>query len=112
MSVGAPAPGFGRRVISLRGEEESVSTTNGTAGRPAPRSSASTPRVPRRLVLLKDGEDSDVERVLAEYTGTEAGGRGVHGDVQRIAGEHRGRCVAAEWLGPLGWTRFLWCRKA
>ncbi len=69
-----------------------------------------SPRCPRRVVLLRDGEDSGVERVLQEYHGAEVSGNRLHADVQRLAGEHRGRCVAAEWLGPLGWTRFLWCR--
>jgi hypothetical protein len=64
------------------------------------------------LVLLADGEDSAVAEVLAEYPpGTDGVGARVHGDIQRYADEHRGRQVAAEWLGPLGWTRFLWCRK-
>jgi hypothetical protein len=66
-------------------------------------------RAPRRLVLLAADQDSSVERVLAEYPGEEA--RKVHQEVQRLAVEHPGRVVAVEWLGPLGWTRFLWCRK-
>ena len=76
----------------------------GASGKP-------TARVPRRLVLLRDGEHGEVERVLGEYTGAEADGTGIHTDVQRFAAEHPGKHVAAEWLGPLGWTRFLWCRK-
>jgi hypothetical protein len=98
-----------------------VSTSNGTAGRSTGSPPASgqtsaagskkTPRTPRRLVLLADGDDSTVERVLAEYSGTETNGKGVHEDIQRLAAAHPGRCVAAEWLSPLGWTRFLWCRK-
>ncbi len=84
--------------------------SNGTAPKP-PLPSSSTPRAPRRLVLLVDGEDSMVSEVLAEYRGAEVSGRRLHADLQRWAAEHRGRCVAAEWLGPLGWTRFLWCRK-
>jgi hypothetical protein len=62
------------------------------------------------VVLLLDGEDSEAERVLQEYNGAEVSGKRLHADVQRLAGEFRGRYVAAEWLGPLGWTRFLWCR--
>jgi hypothetical protein len=38
-------------------------------------------------------------------------GNRLHDDLQQFAARHRGRQVAAEWLGPLGWTRFLWCRK-
>jgi hypothetical protein len=67
-------------------------------------------RVPRRLVLLAAGaDDGPVEKVLAEVPGDEA--RKVHEDIQRLAAQNPGRVVAAEWLGPLGWTRFLWCRK-
>jgi hypothetical protein len=71
---------------------------------------SSSPRCPRRVVLLCEGEDSEVERVLREYHGAEVSGKRLHADLQRLANEHDGRYVAAEWLGPLGWTRFLWCR--
>jgi hypothetical protein len=80
---------------------------NGNTGRREER----TRRAPRRIVLLEAGEESDIARVLAEYDGAEVTGNRVHEDVQRFAAEHPGRHVAAEWLGPLGWTRFLWCRK-
>lgn len=73
--------------------------------------SSASPRCPRRVVLLRDGEDSPTEQVLLEYQGAEVSGKRLHADVQRLAGEHRGRCIAAEWLGPLGWTRFLWCQR-
>jgi hypothetical protein len=73
---------------------------------------SSSPRCPRRLVLLRGGEDGEAEQVLLEYQGNEVSGKRLHADVQRLAGEHRGRFVAAEWLGPLGWTRFLWCRRS
>jgi hypothetical protein len=82
-----------------------------TAGGGARSASSSTPRCPRRLVLLEDGEDGEVAEVLAEYKGADVSGRRLHADLQREAARHPGRCVAAEWLGPLGWTRFLWCRK-
>jgi hypothetical protein len=72
---------------------------------------SSTPRCPRRVVLLCDGEDSEVAHVLLEYHGAEVSGKRLHADVQRLAEEHQGRCVAAEWLGSLGWTRFLWRRQ-
>ena len=71
----------------------------------------SASRCPRRVVLVRGGEDSEVELVLVEYQGIEVSGKRLHADVQRLADEHPGRCVAAEWLGPLGWTRFLWCRR-
>jgi hypothetical protein len=73
--------------------------------------SSSSPRCPRRVVLLESGEESEVAEVLAEYKGADVSGRRLHADVQRLAGQHLGRCVAAEWLGPRGWTRFVWCRK-
>jgi hypothetical protein len=76
-----------------------------------PPPATTTSRCPRRLILLVDGEDSAAERILAEYTGSEGRGKGIHDEVQRLAAEHRGKLVAAEWLGPLGWVRFLWCRK-
>jgi hypothetical protein len=74
--------------------------------------SSATVRAPRRLVLLGGGADSAVEQVLAEYQGADVSGKRLHTDLQRGAAEHPGRCVAAEWLGPLGWTRFLWCRQS
>jgi len=71
-----------------------------------------TKRAPRRVVLLEGAGDSDaVSEVLKEYAPAEVSGKRLHEDVQRLAGERPGRTVAAEWLGPLGWTRFLWCRK-
>jgi hypothetical protein len=78
---------------------------------PAPRGASSSPRCPRRVVLLAGDESSEVARVLAEYRGAEVSGKRLHADLQRLAEEHPGQCVAAEWLGALGWTRFLWCRK-
>jgi hypothetical protein len=87
-------------------------SSNGVASGNGPaRPASSSPRCPRRLVLLRDGEDSEMEKVLLEYQGSEVSGKRLHADVQRLAGEHRGRFIAAEWLGPLGWTRFLWCRR-
>jgi hypothetical protein len=63
------------------------------------------------LVLLESGEDSPVAEVLAEYIGADVSGNRLHADLCRLADEHPGRCVAAEWLGTLGWTRFLWCHR-
>jgi hypothetical protein len=74
-----------------------------------PPSPARSGRVPRRLVLLAAADGGPVEKVLAEYPGEEA--RKVHEELPRLAAQNPGRVVAAEWLGPLGWTRFLWCRK-
>ncbi len=74
-------------------------------------SSPSSARCPRRVVLLADGEQSDVGEVLLEMPGEEVSGKRLHAEVQRLAREHVGATIAAEWLSPLGWTRFLWCRK-
>ena len=83
--------------------------TNGAA----PRSSGTSgsERCPRRLVLLEAGDDSSVLEVLAEYRAAEISGDRLHADLQRLSAAHPGRMVAAEWLGKLGWTRFLWCKK-
>jgi hypothetical protein len=87
-------------------------SSNGVASGNGPaRPASSSPRCPRRLVLLRDGEDSEMEQVLLEYQGSEVSGKRLHADVQHLAGEHRGRFIAAEWLGSLGWTRFLWCLR-
>ncbi len=87
-------------------------SSNGSAkpSRP-PLPTTKTVRAPRRIVLLTGDERSTVQSVLAEYQGEEISGRRLHEDVQRLAQQQHGRLVAAEWLGPLGWTRFLWCRK-
>jgi hypothetical protein len=50
-----------------------------------------------------------MERVLIEYQGAEISGNRLHADLQRLAAENPGRCIAAEWQAPRGWTRFLWC---
>jgi hypothetical protein len=85
-------------------------TSNGVSSSGNGSAANSSPRCPRRVVLLCDGESREVERVLLEYHGAEISGKRLHADLQRLASEHRGYYVAAEWLGPLGWTRFLWCR--
>jgi hypothetical protein len=84
-----------------------VTSNNGSTAKP----DSSSPRCPRRVVLLRAGEDSEVESVLIEYYGAEVSGKRLHADLQRLAEEHRGRLVAAEWFGSLGWTRFLWGRR-
>jgi hypothetical protein len=70
-----------------------------------------TPRTPRRIVLLADGEASAVQQVLVEYPGDKVAAAPMTEDLHRCAAQHRGQYVAVEWLGPLGWTRFLWCRE-
>jgi hypothetical protein len=62
-------------------------------------------------VLLDGDEAGEVEQVLAEFHGDQVSGKALHAELQRLAAEHPGHYVAAEWLGVLGWTRFLWCRK-
>jgi hypothetical protein len=118
-SVAAPADAF-RVFLSWKGihQEADVGVNpngndneRGDAGKEAGRA-AGTPRAPRRTVLLEADEHSGVTRVLAEYDGADLSGNRIHQDVQRLATEHPGRHVAVEWLGPLGWTRFLWCRKS
>ena len=68
-------------------------------------------RVPRRVVLLESDEQSGPREVLVEYHGAEISGKRIHVDIRRLAADHPGSWVAAEWLGPLGWTRFVWCRR-
>jgi hypothetical protein len=94
--------------VGVNGNGVNPSSNNGTT---AKQPTATEARTPRRLVLLADGEDSEVSEVLAEYRGAEVSGTRLHTDLQRFASERRGKFVAAEWLGKLGWTRFLWCRK-
>jgi hypothetical protein len=77
----------------------------------APTAVSSTPRTPRRIVRLEGDEQSEPVEVLAQYEGAEITGARLHTDLQRLAREHTGELLAAEWLGPLGWTRFLWCRR-
>jgi hypothetical protein len=68
-------------------------------------------RAPRRIVLLEgDADDGPVAAVLKEYSGAEVSGTKLHSELPKQAAAHPGRVVAAEWHGPLGWTRFAWCR--
>jgi hypothetical protein len=94
--------------ISLNGNGISINSGNIP---PKAEPTASGERCPRRLVLLDAGEDSAVKQVLSQYVANEVSGRRLLADLQRLSAEHPGQCVAAEWLGPLGWTRFLWCRR-
>jgi len=69
-------------------------------------------RVPRRIVLVAgDANDGAVEKVLREYAGAEVSGVKLHADLPALAAANPGRIVAGEWLGPLGWMRFAWCRR-
>ena len=73
--------------------------------------SQSSPRAPRRVVLLEGDEESGVKKVLADYPENQINGTHIRQDMQRFADENRGDCVAVEWQGPRSWIRFLWCRK-
>jgi hypothetical protein len=101
----------------LRGNNMSVGENGnsrakvGTSGTGQPAAAGEGKSRPRRLVLLAGGEQSAVERVLAEYTGAEGRGKDVHADIEKFAAQHPAQYVAAEWLGPLGWARFLWCHR-
>jgi hypothetical protein len=69
-------------------------------------------RAPRRIVVLSGSEkDGEVEAVLRELSGPEVTGARLHAELSSRAAEMPGKLLAAEWLGPLGWTRFIWCRK-
>ena len=72
---------------------------------------STTERAARRIVLLSSAENSEVEKVIREYAPPDPTGTRLHADLQDLAAEHAGKMVAAEWLGPLGWTRFLWCKR-
>jgi hypothetical protein len=84
---------------------------NGTNGTGKQAVMGASKRSPRRIVLLSGDEHGEVSEVLMELNADEVSGRRLHAEVQRLAQEHAGMIVAAEWLGVLGWTRFLWCRK-
>lgn len=66
---------------------------------------------PRRIVLLRDRDDGEIERVLAEYSAAlwlADLSFSPTVELRKHAAMHPGRRIAAEWLGPLGWIRFLW----
>ena len=84
---------------------------DGTGGNGIPFPTNTTGRRPRRIVMLTGGEQGEVTEVLLELKSEEVTGKRLHAEVQRLARERAGSLVAAEWLGPLGWTRFLWCGK-
>lgn len=61
------------------------------------------PKVLRRIVLLSGDRDSEVDRVLWEGTKGEE-----HGRYRELASNHKGKTVAVEHAGKIGWTRYLW----
>jgi hypothetical protein len=66
-------------------------------------------QIPRRIVRLK--KNGDVRDVLATFEGDQIVGSKIHAAVQSLAAEHAGDEIALEWLGNLGWVRYLTCRK-
>lgn len=68
-------------------------------------------RVPRRLIVLSGDEQSEMEQVLGEFTGLEARGKDIHAEIERQAAKIPGKIIAAEWQSPLGWIRFMTCKK-
>jgi hypothetical protein len=63
------------------------------------------------VLLAGDEKDAPVEQVLRQYEGADVSGNRLHADLPELANEHHGRLLAGEWQGPLGWTRFVWCRR-
>lgn len=59
---------------------------------------------PRRIVLLENGRDSDVERVLQDNVPA----TGAIERTRELALANRGRMVALEWLSAQGWVRYTW----
>ncbi len=60
-------------------------------------------RFPRRIVQL--GEPEAI--VLEEFPSAAVSGKAVHEALVKHAVKHPGTTIAAQWLGPLGWTAFL-----
>jgi hypothetical protein len=88
-----------------------ASSANGLHGVSKRAAAGDDARRPRRVVLLAGAEGAEIIDVLLELQGDDVSGKRLHAEVQRLAREHAGSVVAAEWLGPLGWTRFLWCKR-
>jgi hypothetical protein len=82
-------------------------------GKEAAEKAAGSDQRSKRLVLLTTAdEQSAVRRVLVEYPAGGVKGSELHAALKRVAREHPGSMIAAEWLGSVGWTRFLWCRNS
>ena len=62
-----------------------------------------SPVPPRRVVLLADGRDSEVERQLEQIPACAGLKR-----ARELAQLHRGRTLALEWLSTTGWIRYTW----
>ena len=66
---------------------------------------------PRRIVLLREDERSDVRLVLAEFSGADVDAADFGTLLDQHAEQHAGKWVAVEWQGGLGWKRYLSCRR-
>jgi hypothetical protein len=80
-------------------------------GEAAPHPGEEVYPVSHRLVLLTGDQASPLQQVLREYPAGGADPGQVGEDLNRLARDHPGQCLAAEWRGPGGWVRFLWCRR-
>jgi hypothetical protein len=67
--------------------------------------------IPRRIVRLKGDAESKVREVLASFEGSEIVGSKIHAEVERFATQFPGEVIALEWLGNIGWVRFLTCKR-
>ncbi len=67
-------------------------------------------QIPRRIVRLKSDADSEVREVLQTFEGAAIVGSKIHAEVQRFAAKFPGEVIALEWLGNMGWVRYLGCK--
>lgn len=96
-----------RNAIMAILEWESIEPVSGNALRdwqgghtPVAEELPRTQTSPRRIVLLAG--DGSVDSVLADPSAESA-----IQELRRLATEHRGRRLAAEWLGSKGWQRWI-----
>jgi hypothetical protein len=68
-------------------------------------------QIPRRIVRLKGDAESDVREVLQSFEGAAVIGSKIHAEVQRLAAQFQGEVIALEWLGNMGWVRYLTCSR-
>ena len=68
-------------------------------------------QIPRRIVRLSGDENSEAAEVLASFEGADVIGSKLHAELQRLATQHAGQIIALEWLGNLGWVRYVTCKK-
>ena len=68
-------------------------------------------QIPRRIVRLKSDAASEVREVLQTFEGAAIVGSKIHAEVQRFAAQFSGEVIALEWLGNMGWARYLTCKR-